>query len=58
MLKNELHGIGRQAWSSNVYDGQFKYGKKSGYGRCIFKEGHYWIGFWDNDKLNGEGKKF
>ena len=52
----KLHGIGRANYKNIIYEGQFKNDKWCGYGRAIFQDGRYHIGFWENDRKNGPGK--
>ncbi len=40
-----------------IYKGDWNYqGKKHGYGILITKEGNKYIGFWENDQLEGPGR--
>lgn len=50
-----LNGIGRANYRDIIYEGQFVKDKWHGYGRAIFKDGSYHIGFWQNDKKCGHG---
>ena len=40
------------------YKGEFKVGKKDGYGKEIYVNGEYYIGNFKNDLKNGKGKIF
>ena len=51
-----MAGIGRANYKNIIYEGQFKNDKWCGYGRAIFQDGRYHIGFWQNDRKNGPGK--
>jgi hypothetical protein len=50
-----LNGIGRANYKDIIYEGQFVKDKWHGYGRAIFKDGSYHVGFWENDKKCGKG---
>jgi hypothetical protein len=41
-----------------IYEGQFKDGKRDGYVRQIYQNGSYFIGFWKNKNMHREGKMF
>jgi hypothetical protein len=53
-----LNGIGRANYKDIIYEGQFVQDKWHGYGRAIFKDGSYHVGFWENDKKCGKGVTF
>jgi hypothetical protein len=38
-----------------LYEGQFKNHQWNGYGRAIFDDGRYHVGFFKNDRRNGPG---
>jgi len=54
---NKVEGIARQIFAdpnSHVYEGQVRAdGKRMGYGRQIYCDGNYYIGYWKDDKKNG-----
>ena len=50
-----MNGIGRANYGDMIYEGQFKNGFWSGYGRAIWKDGSYHTGFFSNDRKNGPG---
>ena len=52
----KMNGIGRANYKNIIYEGQFKNDKWCGYGRAIFQDGRYHVGFWQNDRKNGPGK--
>lgn len=39
-----------------TYEGQYLYGKRDGYGVCIFADGSLYEGLWENDKMDGKGR--
>lgn len=39
-----------------VYEGSFRKGKKSGYGRMVYADGSYYEGYFFNGKPQGKGK--
>ena len=50
-----LHGIGRANYRNILYEGQFVNDRWHGYGRAIFQDGSYHIGYWADDKKCGWG---
>ena len=59
MFKNgRLHGLGREISPSSICEGQFEDGYLNGYGREIYHEGDYYIGFFSHSKKHGYGKIF
>ena len=50
-----LHGLGRANYRNIIYEGQFFNDKWHGFGRAIFQDGSYHIGYWANDKKCGWG---
>ena len=56
-------GIGRQISKTNgdIYEGEFKNGYYSGYGRIIYGENHkvdYFCGGWQEGRKHGDGIQF
>ena len=45
--KNYANGLGRATGKWGMYEGNFKNGKPSGYGRLIVNSTKYWYGFFD-----------
>ena len=48
--KNYANGLGRATGKWGMYEGNFKNGKPSGYGRLIVNSTKYWYGFFDDIK--------
>ncbi len=46
---------GRKVYADGVYVGEFKDGKKDGFGRVLFHNGDTYIGHWSNDTFAGHG---
>ncbi len=40
------------------YEGDWKEGKKHGYGTIVWPDGKKYEGLWDDDKQHGEGEHF
>lgn len=54
---NKVEGVARQIFAepnSHLYEGQVRSdGKRHGYGRQIYCDGNYYVGYWNVDKKNG-----
>ena len=50
------HGFGRKYLRGAIYEGQFVNGEKDGWGRVIYANGTYYVGFFKNDMIDGKGK--
>ena len=48
-------GLLKDEYDENIYFGDLKNNKKDGFGSIIFKDGSKYIGYWKNDKMNGQG---
>ncbi len=46
---------GRKVYADGVYMGDFKDGKKDGFGRAEFSNGDIYVGQWKNDSIEGSG---
>ena len=58
-LKNNIIIKGKKDYELAIYEGEFKNGKREGYGKFSNKDGsYYYIGQWINDKMNGKGKLY
>jgi hypothetical protein len=58
-LKNNIIIKGKKDYELAVYEGEFKNGKREGFGKFSNKDGsYYYIGQWLNDKMNGKGKLY
>ncbi|EAR95959.2 tyrosine kinase domain protein (macronuclear) [Tetrahymena thermophila SB210] len=59
-FENQQNGQGRfmfDGLDSDIYNGEFKKGKFEGFGHYYYnKSGKQYIGFFSNDKWNGQGK--
>lgn len=59
---NTFEGEGMIEYNNNTlfkeYKGGFKKGKKEGYGKEIYINGEYYLGYFKNDLKNGNGKLF
>lgn len=54
---NRWHGEGKYSWpSGQVYEGEFRQGKKHGKGTLLLKNGHKYIGNWRLGKQEGFGQ--
>ena len=56
-LKCDLY-YGEQENDKFKYKGEFKKGKREGYGECYYKNGEYYQGEWINDKRHGKGRLY
>ena len=45
----------KKQYDKDIYYGEFKNGKREGYGKYIWENGEYYIGQWLNDKKHGKG---
>ena len=52
----QITGIGRANYRNIIYEGQMTNDSWDGYGRAIYSDGKYHIGYWKNDRRNGYGK--
>ena len=52
----QLNGIGRANYKNILYEGQLVNDMWDGFGRAIYNDGRYHIGFWKNDMRNGYGR--
>ena len=50
------NGIGRMKINKGLYEGSFRDGKQSGYGRGIMFDGRYYEGWWREGVFHGQGK--
>jgi hypothetical protein len=50
-----MDGIGRANYTDMIYEGQFKNHCWEGYGRVIYDDGRYHIGFFKGDRKSGPG---
>lgn len=58
-LKNNIIIKGKKDYDIAIYEGEFKDGKREGYGKFNNKDGsYYYEGQWFNDKMNGKGKLY
>ena len=58
-LKNNFIIKGKKDYELAIYEGEFKNGKREGFGKFSNKDGsYYYIGQWLNDKMNGKGKLY
>lgn len=59
---NKFEGEGLLEYNSDklykMYIGNFKEGKKDGFGKEIYMNGEYYVGYFKNDLKNGKGKIF
>ncbi len=46
---------GRKVYDDGIYIGEFKDGKKEGFGRAEFYNGDVYVGQWKNDSIEGNG---
>ena len=54
-----MHGKGLAIYpSGGKYEGEKKFGKKSGIGKYTWTNGDEYIGEWKNDKKQGQGTYF
>ena len=53
---NKMHGSGILISKDFKYEGEFKYGKATGIGKAIYKNGSNYEGLFQNGKINGKGK--
>ncbi|CDW80566.1 UNKNOWN [Stylonychia lemnae] len=53
--QNDLqHGRGLETWlAGGSYDGEFVMGQKTGLGKQIWPDGSVFVGYWENDMING-----
>lgn len=57
--KQQRHGYGQQIWPNGLmYEGQWRYGKRSGKGRFIGPKGEAYIGDFEEDSCNGYIEEF
>ena len=56
-LKKDLN-YGEQENEKYKYKGEFKNGKREGYGECNYKNGEFYQGGWINDKRQGKGRLY
>lgn len=56
-IKNsQMHGVGKITYANKFqYDGEWKFGKKEGFGLLTFPCGSEYLGRFENDKMHGEG---
>ena len=52
----QITGLGRANYRNIIYEGQLVNDSWDGYGRAIYGDGKYHIGYWKNDRKNGYGK--
>ena len=58
-LKNNYIIKGKKDYELAIYEGEFKNGKRDGYGKFTNRDGiYYYDGQWLNDKMNGKGKLY
>ena len=54
-INNQPHGDGRSIMVNEVYEGEFKYGKRNGMGVLVFEDGRRYDGEFFNGKGGGQG---
>ncbi len=47
---------GRKVYTDGIYIGEFRDGKKEGFGRAEFYNGDVYVGHWKNDTFEGSGR--
>ena len=52
-MNNQPYGNGRSITVTEVYEGEFKYGKRNGIGSLIFEDGRRYDGEFFNGKPGG-----
>jgi len=48
--------FGNSTLGGGIYVGDFKDGKRTGFGKMIYKDGSYYEGNWDEGSYHGYGK--
>ena len=51
--------MGRQVWNhgKNIYEGHFLNDERHGFGRFIWDDGEYYVGYWKDGYMSGQGKR-
>mmetsp|Transcript_12893 Transcript_12893/g.19975 ORF Transcript_12893/g.19975 Transcript_12893/m.19975 type:complete len:216 (-) Transcript_12893:20-667(-) len=55
---NQITGIGRANYRNILYEGQLVNDSWDGFGRAIYSDGRYHVGYWKKDRRNGYGKTY
>lgn len=55
MKQESREGVGRFVWNGGmkIYEGQYKNDLRNGYGRFIFPNGSYYLGYWKDNLYHG-----
>ena len=53
--KGRFHGFGRYLGRTEWYVGEWKFGRKEGYGKCFFENDEYYEGYWKSNVPHGKG---